>query len=243
MSALMIQRGEGSVPVYKQISESLRQEIQNLYKAGDQLPSEAELANRYNVNRHTLRRAVDELVNDGLVVRHHGKGVFVLAPTFNYVIGPNTRFTENVESLGGSTHSKVLRKQIIPARGGVSEQLNIEEGAQVIFLETLREVDGKPFCVSAHFLPFSRFPEVFERYNGNSLHRFLEENCSVAITRQESLISAVTPLADDAALLNMPRNLPALRVKSINVETDSQVPIEYVVTRFRGDATQLSIKP
>lgn len=243
MSALMINRGSGSLPVYKQISESLRQEVQNLYKAGDILPAEAELAKRYNVNRHTLRHAVDELVEDGLVIRQHGKGTFVLAPTIDYVIGANTRFTENLESLGVTTQSRVLRKQIIPARGGVAEKLQIEEGTKVIFLETLREVDSKPFCISSHFLPLERVPEVFESYQSSSLHAFLETKCSVKIKRTESLISAVTPLADDALQLKMPRNMPALRVKSLNVEMDSLKPIEYVVTRFRGDTAQLSIQP
>lgn len=243
MSALSINRGNGFLPVYKQISKSLRQEVQNLYKAGDILPSEAELAKRYNVNRHTLRRAVDELVEDGLVMRQHGKGTLVLAPSIDYVIGANTRFTENLESMGITTQSRVLRKQIIPARGGVAEKLDIAEGTQVIFLETLREVDGKPFCISSHFLPLEQVPEVFESYQSSSLHTFLETQCAVKIKRTESLISAVTPLADDAVQLKMPRNMPALRVKSLNVEMDSLKPIEYVVTRFRGDTAQLSIQP
>ena len=243
MSALLINRGSGSLPVYKQIGEALRQEVQNLYKAGDILPTEAELAKRYNVNRHTLRRAVDELVEDGLVIRQHGKGTFVLAPTIDYVIGANTRFTENLESLGVTTQSRVLRKQVIPARGGVAEKLQIEEGTKVIFLENLRKVDNKPFCISSHFLPQERVPEVLESYQSRSLHAFLETKCSVKITRTESLISAIPPLADDALQLQMPRNMPVLRVKSVNVETDSLKPIEYVVTRFRGDAAQLSIQP
>ena len=62
MSVQAIKRGAGLRPVYIQISHALRQEIQNFYKAGDTLPSESELASRYSVNRHTLRRAVDELV-------------------------------------------------------------------------------------------------------------------------------------------------------------------------------------
>jgi GntR family phosphonate transport system transcriptional regulator len=77
MSVQPIQRGEGSLPVYRQISQILRQEISNFYEAGDVLPTEADLAQNFNVNRHTLRRAVDELVNEGMVERRHGKGVYV----------------------------------------------------------------------------------------------------------------------------------------------------------------------
>ncbi|MES9946816.1 MAG: phosphonate metabolism transcriptional regulator PhnF [Candidatus Thiodiazotropha sp.] len=243
MSVRRIQRGEGSLPVYRQISQMLRQDIQNFYQAGDVLPTEADLAQRFNVNRHTLRRAVDELVTEGMVMRHHGKGVYVLAPTIDYAIGPRTRFTETLEALGVSTQSRVIRKQTILASGGVSARLQVAEGREVIFLETLREVDGKPFCVISHFLPLDAFPQVLERYDKGSLHTFLEKHCATKLQRSESLISAVLPESDDAALLSIPRYLPVLRVKSVNVAIDSQKPVEYVVTRFRGDATQLSVKP
>lgn len=243
MSIQPIKRGEGSLPVYRQISEALRRDIQHFYQKGDVLPAESELAQRYNVNRHTLRRAVDELVNDGLVVRRHGKGVFVLAPSIDYAIGPRTRLTETLEGLGIATRSSVIRKQLIACQGSVAEYLKLKPGDEVIFIETLREVDNKPFCVCSHFLTKSGFSVVYESYDRGSLHSFLEQHCHTQLKRSESFISAVMPETNDAELLNMPKNLPILRVKSINVEVKSTKPIEYVVTRFRGDATQLSVKP
>ena len=243
MSIQKIQRGEGAMPIYRQIYETLRLEIQNFYKAGDILPAETELAERFGVNRHTLRRAVDELVVEGLVLRRHGRGAFVLAPSINYEINPHTRFTETFENLGVSTNSKVLRKQVIPASGGVAARLNVADATPVIFIETHREVNEKPFCVASHFLPAIHFQAVMEGYTDGSLHSFLEEYCHTRLRRIESLVSAVLPEADDAALLNMPRSLPVLRVKSVNVAVDSEKPIEYVVTRFRGDAIQLLVKP
>jgi GntR family phosphonate transport system transcriptional regulator len=243
MSVHQIQRGEGSLPVYHQISEVLRLEIQDLYKAGDSLPSETDLALRFKVNRHTLRRAVDELVSEGLVVRRHGMGIYVLTPAIDYAIGPRTSFTEALEAKGAKAHSRVIRKQVVLARGGVAARLKLEEGVEVIFLETLRCVDGKPFCVISHFLPLHGFPQVLESYDSGSLHTFLAEHCAMKLRRSESLVSAVMPEADDAIILKMPRNLPVLRVKSLNVASDSRKPVEYVVTRFRGDATQLTIQP
>jgi GntR family phosphonate transport system transcriptional regulator len=238
----MVNRGEGALPLYRQISDLLRREIQELYKAGDALPSEGELAQRFNVNRHTLRRAIDELVSEGLVIRRHGAGVFVLSPAIDYSINAETRFTATLESQGKSTHSRVLRKQVIPAKGGVASRLQIPEGEEVIFLETLREVENKPFCVISHFLPLREVPQVRDHYDNGSLHAFLQRECDIRVQRNESLISAVIPEADDALLLNMPRNLPVLRVKSVNLALHNQKPVEYVVTRFRGDATQLLVQ-
>lgn len=243
MSVYLIARGEGSAPVYRQIRDVLINEIEALYKPGDLLPPENELAERFGVNRHTLRRAVDELVAEGFVERHHGKGVFILEPAINYAIGTKTRFTELLESLGHTTASRVLRKQLIPARSGVASRLQILEGDPVIFIETLREVENKPFCIISHFLPASVCPDIMDDYEKGSLHEFLKKHCDIELKRSESLISAVLPEANDAGLLNMSKNAPVLRVKSVNLDIKSGKPVEYAVTRFRGDATQLSFKP
>jgi GntR family phosphonate transport system transcriptional regulator len=243
MSVYLIARGEGGAPIYRQIRDALVSEIRELYQPGDTLPPENELAERFGVNRHTLRRAVDELVADGLVERYHGRGVFILEPAINYSIGSKTRFTETLANLGHTTASSVLRKQVIPARRGVASRLQIAEGEAVVFIETLRKVEGKPFCIISHFIPLQVCPAIVEHYHRGSLHAFLKKHCAIELKRSESLISAVIPEADDASLLNMSRQAPVLRVKSLNLELGSNKPIEYAVTRFRGDATQLSFQP
>ncbi|MGD8938048.1 MAG: phosphonate metabolism transcriptional regulator PhnF [Gammaproteobacteria bacterium] len=243
MSVYLVARGEGSTPIYRQIRDALANEIRERYRSGESLPPEAEMAERFGVHRHTLRRAIDELVADGLVQRHHGKGVFVLEPAINYAIGSATRFTETLESKGHTTASRVLRKLVVPARGGVALRLRIQEGVEVVFIETLRDVEGKPFCVISHFIPLQACPEILDHYDGGSLHSFLKQNCGIELRRSESLVSAVLPEALDANLLNMPRNVPVLRVKSTNLDIKTNKPIEYSLTRFRGDATQLSFQP
>jgi len=243
MSVYLVARNEGNLPVYRQIRDVLVSEIHELYKPGDSLPAEKVLAARFGVNRHTLRRAVDELVSDGFVERHHGKGVFILETTINYSIGRTTRFTETLQSQGRNTTSQVLRKQVIPSRGTISSRLKIMNGENVIFIETLRTVDSKPFCVISHFIPFASFPDVFKNYDNGSLHEFINTHYGIELKREQSLVSAILPESTDASLLNMPRQMPVLRVKSLNLDAVSSKPIEYAVTRFRGDATQLSIKP
>lgn len=243
MSVYLVTRGDGCLPVYRQIRDILAKEIRELYKAGDALVPEIEMAQRFGVNRHTLRRAIDELVADGLLERCHGKGVFVLEPAINYAIGSNTRFTETLQSQGRMTASRVIKKQVIPARGGVATRLQIQEGEEVVFIETLRFVDDKPFCIISHFIPLQVCPDLFESYESDSLHNFIKHQCGIELKRCESIISAVLPEAEDARLLNMPRHAPVLRVKSVNLDLNSNKPVEYAVTRFRGDATQLSIKP
>jgi len=240
MSAHIIDRSSTET-VYSQVSRSLEHEIKSLHRPGDYLPSEQELASRFSVNRHTIRRAIDELVNAGLVERRHGRGTVILDPALDYSIGENSRFTEFLESRGKTTDSKVLRKLVVPASGGVSRRLGVTDGDPVIWIETLRQVDHIPFCIISHFIPHKQFESIETGYNGGSLHRFIKENLNIKLRRTDSLITAVLPQGDDALHLSMPQQMPVLRVKSLNVDIHTDLPVEYAVTRFRSDRIQLAV--
>lgn len=167
----MLDRKHGK-PIFRQIADSLQQDVLQHYQAGDCLPSEQELADRFSVNRHTLRRGIDELVDLGLVERVHGKGVFVLDAPVDYAIGKHSRFTENLEALGKTSDSRLLRKLEIMAKGNVAKRLQIDEGEPMLWLETLRQVDGKPFCLISHYLPLKRLGDGVRDYQNGSLHAF-----------------------------------------------------------------------
>jgi len=243
MSLVAINRFGGEA-VYSQIARQLEDEIQRFYQPGCYLPSEAELAQRFGVNRHTVRRAIEELMQAGLVERNHGKGTRVLDAPVDYTLGQNTRFTELLEAEGMTAVTRILRKLQIPAHDGVAKRLNLPENAPVIWLETLRLVDDRPYCVISHFLPLQRFPELLESYTGGSLHDFILSNYQISLHRVESLVTATLPLGDDAGLLHMPQHQAILRVKSVNVDAACpEMPLEYALTRFRADRIQLRIRP
>jgi GntR family phosphonate transport system transcriptional regulator len=233
----------GEAPLYRQISRLLEQEIQAHYSAGDYLPAEPVLADRFSVNRHTLRRAVDELVADGLLERQHGRGTQVLHNVLHYAIGPDTRFTENLAALGLHPVSRVIRKIQRPARGGVCSKLQISQGDPVLQIDTLREIDGRPYCLISHFLPHAGFEVVQRDYDNGSLHQFLREHLGLQLQRAESLITAVLPMGDDASQLQMSRQQPVLRVKSVNTNSTTGCPVEYSLARWRADLVQLHMRP
>ncbi|TQV63902.1 MAG: phosphonate metabolism transcriptional regulator PhnF [Halothiobacillaceae bacterium] len=239
MSLYALKRESGS-SVFRQIASALEAEIKARYRPGDRLPAEPELTERFGVNRHTLRHAVDVLVEAGLLERRHGRGTFVLS-LIDYAISTRTRFTEQLESQGRSTDTEIMRRLIVPAANGVARRLGLAEGADVLFLETRRHADGQPFCLVSHFLPAMDYAEPLEAYTGGSLHAFLSDCLSLRLRRVESLVTATLPQGDDAGLLSMPRNAPVLRVKSLNVSEATGEPVEYALTRFRADRTQLSV--
>lgn len=242
MSLVALQRTGGEA-VYSQIAKLLRQEIASCMTAGERLPSEHDLAKRFGANRHTIRRAVDDLIAAGLLERRHGRGTFVLDGPVDYVLGRGTRFTETIESLGKTASSRILRRLVIPARGGVASRLRLAEGAPVIWIESLRLADDRPICVISHFLPQSIFPELLDEYQGGSLHEHLADRHGLKLRRIESLVTAALPQGDDATLLGMAQHQPVLRVKSVNVSARDETPLEYALTRFRADRIQLRINP
>lgn len=242
MSLVALQRTGGEA-IYSQIAKLLKEEIASSRAPGECLPSENELAERFGVNRHTIRRAVEDLIAAGLLERRHGKGTFVLDALADYVLGRGTRFTETFESLGMTASNRILRKLVVPARGGVATRLQLAENAPTLWIESLRLADDRPICVISHFLPESAAPQLPDEYHGGSLHEHLSVRYGWKLRRTESVVSAALPQGNDASLLGMAHNQPVLRVKSVNVLDLDGTPIEYALTRFRADRIQLRINP
>jgi len=241
MSLYAIDRDTG-ISLYAQIAEVLERDYVRQGATGDKLPSEGELAARFGVNRHTLRRAVEELITAGLLERQHGVGIFITDQLLDYRVGTNTRFTQTLADIGISTDTKVVRKMVAPASAGVARNLLIAPDEHVLWIETLRLADGVPFCVISHFLPVTPYAALLNEYQDGSLHDLLSANCG-KLRRTESLVTAVLPQGDDAKLLGITQNRPVLRVKSLNVLDRIGTPVEYAITRFRADRIQLRITP
>lgn len=241
--SLVALRRNGGVAVYSQIAKLLKEEIASFMAPGASLPSENELAERFGVNRHTVRRAVEDLIDEGLLERRHGKGTFVLSGPDDYLLDTKTRFTETFESMGKTASNRILRKLLVPARGGVATRLRLGEDDAVIWIESLRLANDRPVCVISHFLPQQVFPDLLAKYQGGSLHEHIAIHYKLKLRRVESLISAVLPQGNDASLLGMAQNQPVLRVKSVNVGERDGTPLEYSLTRFRADRIQLRINP
>lgn len=229
-------------PIYIQISESLLNDIRTNYEPGDFIPSEFALAERFGVNRHTIRRAVDELIRDGILGRYRGRGTAVLELPIDFPIHRDSRFTDTLTKKGHIPVSQVLKKEMITAFGGTAKRLKIERGTPILWMETLRLVDGRPMGISSQFLPEPYASTVYHEYQDGSLHKFIHELYGIEIRREYSLITAVLPQEDDARILQMSQRLPLLRLKTVNIELKTKKPVEYAVARSRADSVQIRVE-
>lgn len=228
---------------YEQIADELREQIADRYRPGDFLPTEDRLAEQFGVNRHTLRRAVQALQEDGWVLRQQGRGTMVLEPSIDYQIHGKTRFTETITSAGHTARSVVVGRRMTTAEGGVARRLAVIEGTRIVRLDALRLADDTPLLLTTHYLPADPFEPLMLAYDGGSLHQMIQDDFGIGLQRTESLITAQLPAQDDAVALRVSPKEPVLRVKSVNADAASGQPVEYVLSRFRADRTQLKVAP
>ena len=236
----MLERGAG-VAVWRQIEQILAAEIAaSGFCEEGRLPSEGELAKRFDVNRHTVRRAMLGLAALGLVSVEQGRGTFVQPGAIDYTIGRRTRFTENLRQQQSA--GVLLASARVKAEPNVAKALGLRGGVSVYRLDTLHEANGVPLTYARSWYPAARFidlPDVLERTSG--MTRALAEFGVTDYLRKWSRIGSVLPDADVARRLNINRQQPVLWVENVDVDTEG-TPIKYGFTHFAADRVQLLVE-
>ena len=236
-------RGDGTA-LWKQIAQQIEAAIlAGRYAPGDQLPTEAQLSRSFDVNRHTVRRALAFLAERGFTRVEQGRGSFVQESVIDYQLKRRTRFSENIVSQNRVASGILLQAKEVPAEGAVARALQLSEGSPVLVLEILRSADGRPVDIASHYFPKARFPGLAAAYaETGSISRALEACGLSDYTRKETRITARTVRAGDAGHLRQPPNRPVLMTESINVDAEGR-PVEYCVARFASDRVQLIVAP
>ncbi|NML98944.1 phosphonate metabolism transcriptional regulator PhnF [Paraburkholderia sp. RP-4-7] len=241
-SGTLLERGAG-VAVWRQIEQILAAEIAaSGFGEEGRLPSEGELAKRFDVNRHTVRRAMLGLAALGLVSVEQGRGTFVQPGAIDYTIGRRTRFTENLRQQHHAAAGTMLSAARVKAEPNVAKALSLRAGALVYRIETLHESDGVPLTFARNWYPAARFPdfpEVLERTGG--VTKAMAELGVTDYLRKWSRIGSVLPEPEVARRLNINRQQPVLWVENVDVDLEG-TPIKYGFTHFAADRVQLLVE-
>ncbi|WP_422369676.1 phosphonate metabolism transcriptional regulator PhnF [Pelagibius sp.] len=235
---------QAGVALWRQIAETLQNDIKDrVFKPGEKMPTEAELAERFSVNRHTVRRGIAHLEQEGILRVEQGRGTFVQERVVDYKLGKRTRFSENIEKQSRIPSGELVRAMVISADAYIAKQLHLRKGAPVALIESIGMVDGRAISVSAHHFPARRFPDFIETYKrGNSVTKALSHYGIDDYTRKETRITARLPTTSETRLLALPRSQPVLVTESINVDAEGRV-IEYGWGRMAADRAQLVVQP
>lgn len=227
---------------YQEIAALLELELRQNYQCGDYLPAEHQLAEHYDVNRHTLRRAIDELVVRGWVQRRQGVGVLVLMRPFDYPLHSQARFSQNLLEQGSHPTSERLISVLRPTVSHIADALGMEEGQQVIHLRTLRRVNGVPVCVIDHFLPDLTWWGALQQFTSGSLHDYIQQHLGCELSRTQTRISARRAQAKESRLLEIATHAPLMCVRTLNHREGQSQPAEYSVSLTRADMIELTME-
>lgn len=233
---------DSGVAVWRQIEEALAEGIRSGdWREGARLPTEAELASRFRVNRHTLRRAIAGLVDRGLVRVEQGRGIFVRENVLEYLIGRRTRFTENIRRVNRSPGGRSIELTRMKADREIADALGLRTGTHVVHLKTVSEVDGRPVSVGTHWFPvklFTRFEDAYQGSGTGSISRVMAAHGFGDYERAVTKVTARMPDATEAELLEQPRTRPILYVESLNVAVDG-TPLQASHVRYAADRFQM----
>ncbi len=231
-------------PIWATIAGTLKAELSGgHYRPGDKLPTEAELALRFGVNRHTVRHALAALSEAGLVHSRRGAGVFVTARPTDYRLGQRVRFHQNVLAAGQVPSRRITRCETRPGDAGEARALRLRPGDPVLVVEGISLADGQPLAAFRSLFGATRFPDLAEAIRAEgSITRALSA-CGLAdYVRAETRLTA--QLADPvlALALQVRAGSAVLRSEAVNVDRDGQ-PVELGTTWFAGERVTLTVAP
>jgi GntR family phosphonate transport system transcriptional regulator len=235
---------QSGLTLWRQIADTLRQEIGGPdYPPGARLPTEAALSSRFSVNRHTVRRALEELSRGGLIRVEQGRGTFVAEDVLDYTVGPRTRFTEWIHRHNKEPSGRVLQLRELAADQTIAAALRVRPGARVVLLERLGMADDTPVSLTRHYFPVTRLRGMLEALAASP--RITEALKAVGVddyVRQVTRVTARAPTAAEAELLRMARNRPVLVTESINVD-QAGVVVEFSIGCYPTPRVQIVFEP
>jgi GntR family transcriptional regulator len=215
-------------PLYQQIKVLLTQSLQSgEWKPGDLIPSEVELASRFKVSQGTVRKAIDELSAENLVVRRQGKGTFVAT---HHEARAQFRFLRLMPDIGAAHYpeNKIIEVKRLRAPTEVAGLLDIKSGDSVIYIKRVQSFDGMPTILEELWLPGAIFKgltaERLIEYKG-PMYGLFETEFGTHMIHAAEKIRAVPAEPDVAELLLIEPNTPLLSVERVSYTYDNR-PVE-----------------
>jgi GntR family transcriptional regulator len=224
-------------PLYQQIKTLILTSLQEgEWKPGDVIPSEQDLAGRYRVSQGTVRKAIDELAADNLVVRRQGKGTFVATHAERHI---QYRFLRLQPDTGEEVRAerKIVECKRVRASADVARLLSLRSADPVVFVRRVLAFQGQPTILEDIWLPGSPFKGLtLEALSSDQgpMYAFFESEFGVRMVRAKEKIKAESASGESAALLGVASGHPLLTVERISY-TYHDVPMELRRGTYRTD--------
>jgi len=231
------------LPLYHQVEESIRKNISaKIYIPGETIPTEAELQKKYNVSRETIRKAVTNLVQLGLLEKRKGVGTFVTQPKIvhntRHIYGSN----EEIIARGMTPSTRFIEKKEILPTDSMREEMSLNKASTIIKAKRVRFVNNEPVAILSSYLPSDLVPDLLGiDFRGDSLYKTLEEVYKFILTEGDEVIEAGSIRGKDANLLEIKKGTPILVVKRLTYLDNGRV-IEKLTALYRSDKFKYQVK-
>jgi GntR family transcriptional regulator len=223
-------------PLYERVESVLAGDIaEGSLPPETQLPSEDGLVDRFKVSRTTVRKAIQNLVERGLVEVRRGKGTFVTQPKIAQELTELTGFVEDMRALGRRPTARLLDKRIVAADEAVARHLALVPGTLVVRLQRVRLADGVAMSFDETYLP----RDIGEKIASHDLEAepvfaLLEEKYDTPLVEAEYKLEAAAADPVAAQALQVPTGSPIFLIERTSYTTGNQ-PIDYERLHYRGD--------
>ena len=228
----------GSTPLYQQLAARLRRQIaEGMYRPGDRVPSEAELCAQFGVSRITVRAALDQLVDAGLLWRQRGKGTFVTAPLVEHELIRLTDFVEDMAAAGLQPASRITHLGEEPASSEVARHLDLAPGTLVV-----RLADASPIAFDVTYLPL-RYGRLLQRsaLESETIYHILETQYQIPVVSGTFVIEAGKATTELAKALQVEQGAPLLIIQRVSY-TEGREPIYFQRRYYRADRVRYRVE-
>ncbi len=222
-------------PIYQVIEKDIKEKInKGELQKGDMIQSENELKEIYHVSRMTVRQALNNLVNEGYLYRHKGKGTFVNHLKIEKKIQGLLGFSEEMKKMNRKVSNKIISIELLPADIEVSTKLFINQGDEVYLVERVRYGDDIPVLFERLYVPKNLFKAIDENIMQGSFYDYVEKDLQLKISYSIQTIEAKVADSKISELLEVQKQSPILYI-SLNTFLDNGRPFEYVKSYYRAD--------
>jgi GntR family transcriptional regulator len=225
----------GFRPLYRQVRNVLvKRIVDGVWRPGEALPSEVDIAIDLRVSQGTVRKALDELATENFIVRRQGKGTFVARHDEARIL---FQFFKLTPDNGNSEFpdSRILSILVEPADAAAADALSLRIGSRVVGIERLRLLTGRISILERIKLPRALFPAIEKRDLPNNLYELYRSEFGVTVVRAQEKLKAVTATKRDAKLLGLSAGAPLLSIDRRAFAADGR-PVEHRLSLCHTDS-------
>jgi DNA-binding GntR family transcriptional regulator len=221
--------------LHEQIYEDLKSKILNKeYPYGSMLPREIDLITIYDVSRHTIRKAMDRLYNEGYVYKVKGTGTFVKSAKAYYKLSNMSSFSEIINNQEGKPNSVVIEAKMIPATEEIKDKLDLENTKNCYYMERIRRNGNTNLCFEKTFVNPELCPNIIDFVTPNaSLFQLYEKNYNLSLHEGVYNLEAITASKHIAKILDIPEGSAILYMEA-SIYINSGKALYYVEAYYIG---------